>query len=144
MNRMQKRVLTAVVSVSMVSLALACVTASPSISTTPLYRYRMEQTSSKMSFLPTEMNNFTYTTEIGYTLNCGDVWECFNGAWGLSPQCTRLMFYTGRVSCRGTCDTCGSVILCLETCWDSCGFDCQTGRFGLGTCGFGMDTCRWC
>lgn len=140
MNRIQKRVLTAIVSVSMVSLALACVTASPSISTTPLYRYRMEQTSSKMSFLPTEMNEFTYTTEIGYTLNCGDVWECFNGAWSLSPQCTRLMFLTGEASCLGTCDTCeGSVMICPFT-------ECVTCDWlgpGLESWA-GMGTCHWC
>lgn len=50
--------------------AIACATASSWTSHSPLYTFRMEQTSSEMNFLPAERNDFVYTAEKGYELNC--------------------------------------------------------------------------
>ncbi len=97
----------------LVSLAVACVTASPWITNTPLYTVRMEQQSSEMNFLPTAVNGFTYTTGNGYTLNCAVAGSC-NSA--------RLLL-TGNTcwdSCGGTCE---------YTCWETC-----DGQTCEGTC----------
>lgn len=136
MNRIQKRVSIAVVSVSIMSLALACVTASPPTSNTPLYTFRMEQASSESNFLPTAANEFTYNTKNGYTLSWGFVTDGsfpYNGSGGVFElgypsldwwdTCNK---YQG--TCYGlTCDirtcvcTCHYGILCWESmdgfCW---------------------------
>ncbi len=116
----------AVISVVVVSFAIACVSASPWASTTPLYAIRMEQASSKMSFLPTAVNSFTYTTEKGCTLT-HDSSGCCGG--------TLLEITSGR-TCEGTCiePTCENT--CPNTCSGStCGSTCPN------TCGATCDTC---
>ena len=49
----------------LVVLAMTVVTANLLTSHTPLYMVRMEQMSSKMIFLPTVTNEFTYVTQKG-------------------------------------------------------------------------------
>ena len=66
-----------------VVLCAAAVSALPSLSSTPLYTFRMEQVSSEMSFLPTERNNFTYTTEKGYNMQYAVETLCHSG--GATP-----------------------------------------------------------
>ncbi|KYK36382.1 MAG: hypothetical protein AYK19_01165 [Theionarchaea archaeon DG-70-1] len=89
MNR--KKVSIAVVSMAVAFLAVTCVTASRQTSSTPLYTFRMEQASNRMSFLPTTVNEFTYNTRDGYTLNYelgtdSDVGFCIPQSW--NPFCT--------------------------------------------------------
>ncbi|MBU7025511.1 MAG: hypothetical protein HXS48_01115 [Theionarchaea archaeon] len=127
----RKMMVIAAISVAVASLAITAVTASPWASDTPLYTFRMEQASSKMNFLPTEMNQFTYTAENGYTLDyevvgyCSDVkpldtgvWTCYYSTCG-GPTC----WLTCPASCYGTCNdpTCGSTcVTCPWTCGGSC------------------------
>lgn len=61
----------AVISVAIASLVITYVAASTGTSYTPLYTFRMEQASSKMNFLPTEVNEFIYGAEKGHTLGPG-------------------------------------------------------------------------
>jgi hypothetical protein len=68
MNKKQK-IVVAIFSVTVSFLAIVAVTAAPWSLKTPLYRYRMEQASSKMNFLPFTMNDFSYITETGYSMN---------------------------------------------------------------------------
>ncbi len=97
-------------------MAAACVAASPSEYTTPLYAIRMEQASSEMNFLPTAVNGFTYNTEKGYTVD-------YNSSTYCSAQ---LLTTSSNDTCYGysTCD--GSY-----TCWQTCsgythgGYTCQ-------------------
>ncbi len=121
----RKWTIIAVVSAAVVSLAIACVSASPWTSNTPLYTYRMEQASSKMSFLPTQMSDFSYTAEKGHNLN----YVC-SGYCGAEP----LDITSGR-TCEGTCiePTCENT--CPSTCANTCGATCGS------TCGFTCDTC---
>ena len=107
MKKAQKIVIGAII-VAIAFLAMVAVSASLRIQNTPLYTYRMEQTSSKMNFLPTEMNRFAYITEKGYTLEYGAAEE-FCGA--------ELSGYT-----------CNPFFTCLKTCYNStvgCGCDTQ-------------------
>lgn len=137
--------LIAIVSTALVVCAVAFVAASPQLkSNTPLYTYRMEQQSSEMNFLPTEMNGFTYNTEKGYTVNyhadnyCGAELlstapgqtfcatcfpECSTSEWTCSGSytCCITCFYQ---SCWGTCYTCpGQGHTCDDT---SCQATCST------------------
>jgi hypothetical protein len=97
-----KMVSISVISIAIVALAVTAVSANFSEKSTPLYTYRMEQLSNKMSFLPTEMNNFTYAARGNYTLDC-------------SVSGTRSAVPAGPVSWgRITCDTCD------PTCWSGC------------------------
>lgn len=119
-------------------LVLSTLTASSLIGT-PLYTVRMEQASSKMSFLPTDVNGFTYSTENGYTLNydaagyCGGtlleitVGKTCDGTCVIDPTCPQ--------TCRYTCDdpTCGN------TCPDTCPLTCDTCDHTCGLCTY--DTC---
>ncbi|MBU7026332.1 MAG: hypothetical protein HXS48_05270 [Theionarchaea archaeon] len=109
----KKKMPVIVASVAFVFLAITCVTASSWTSNTPLYTLRMEQASSKMNFLPTERNTFTYETEGRYVLNsCG---YC-DGAKPLNP-------YT-----CATCDEyyCDNPSLCYGTCYSTCPGTCST------------------
>ncbi len=91
-----------VVSVAFIGCIVAAVSADFSNHSTPLYTYRMAQMSNKMSFLPTQVNDFTYNVRGEYTIAC-DV----SGAKGAVPA--------GPVSWgRITCDTCD------PTCWPGC------------------------
>ncbi|MBU7027737.1 MAG: hypothetical protein HXS48_12445 [Theionarchaea archaeon] len=94
------------VSVVVASFAMAAVTASLRTQNTPLYIYRMEQASSKMNFLPTEMNSFTYKTEKGYTLD-------YNIPKG----------YGGNAEPVGGCTL--HATTCVNTCPDTCPWTCQ-------------------
>ena len=128
----KKWVVTAVISVTAVSLVIACAAARPWTSATPLYTVRMEQASSEMNFLPTEVNRFIYTTEKGFNLN----YIC-SGCFSAQP----LEVTSGR-TCEGTCieptcdNTCPSTCAstCGATCGDTCGFTCDTCASTCDTC----------
>jgi hypothetical protein len=113
----------AVIGLAAVFLAVTCVTASSWINT-PLYTYRMEQVSSEMSFLPTELNKFSYTVENGYTVNYTFVSCC--GANPMKPP-------TEVETCPETCDgeTCP-----FTACGNTCGSTCPNT-----SCGNTCDTC---
>ncbi|MBU7029879.1 MAG: hypothetical protein HXS48_23290 [Theionarchaea archaeon] len=121
----KKKVFLAVMSVVAVACVVVLATASSLLADTPLYTLRMEQASSEMNFLPTEMNGFTYTAENGYTLNhevsgyCSSAALLDTGVWTCEPN-------THEWTCK-TCDTC----LTCDTC-----FHCETQN----TC----DTCDTC
>lgn len=111
--------------VALISGVLVCavtVTASSSMPATPLYMVRMEQVSSTMNFLPTEVNGFTYAAEKGYTVDYDG-----SGYYGGTRDVT-----TGR-TCEGTCIE----PTCPHTCWSTCGGG-STCEGGGSTCG---DTC---
>ena len=99
-------------------LAVTCVSASSRISS-PLYMLRMEQASSEMNYLPTDMNIFTYTSQEGYNLN-----HTANCCTGAKLLITGVTCYD---SCGGTCD---------YTCWDTCQSTCPNTC--VSTC---PDTC---
>lgn len=140
-----------VCSVAIVSLAVAAVTANPSINT-PLYTLRMEQASSKMNFLPTAVNDFTYTAEKGSTLNYNVSKYCSfvvplaptgsGGGETCWPQCntTQPTCSTCEETCPSTCsNTCSST--CPNTCPVTC-ITCETceGPTCENTC---QPTCPW-
>ncbi len=147
MNKNSKITL-AVTGMVLVLLAVTCVSASPWRSSTPLYTFRMEQASSKMNFLPTGMNAFTYTTQGGYDLNykaagccigaeimitgvtcydsCGGTCEytCWDTCVSTCPNtcvstCPNTCVSTCPNTCVSTCNTCS------YTCWDTCGLTCR-------------------
>lgn len=125
MSKKQKA-LVVVASVSCALLVASAVIAS-SLPNTPLYTVRMEQASSRMNFLQTAVNGFTYTAENGYTVNynaagyCGDV---------------PLEITVGR-TCEGTCDIDPT---CPNTCWSTCD-DPTCGDTCPNTCEATCDTC---
>jgi hypothetical protein len=100
--------------------AVVFVTAASQASATPLFTVRMEQVSSKMNFLPTEINGFTYDTEKGYTVTFG-----INKYCSSDPSETIL-----DDTCMTMCGTCPFSCLesCFETCdtWPSCPVTCDT------------------
>lgn len=104
--------LTATVGITAVLLAVS-VTASSSVNT-PLFMYRMEQSSNKMNFLPTTVNTYVYTTEKGYYVDY-DGFKIVNDGGGT-------------YSVINTCDTghtCDGAPTCLETCWNTCAETCH-------------------
>lgn len=129
----RKKVLIAVASIALASLAITAVTASSLALNTPLYTLRMEQASSKMNFLPTAMNKFAYTTENGYNLDYEALVEyCGAVPLGSVDTCEITCPF---VSCEvGTCSSCSGYTCdatsCQPTCQSSCG----------GTC---WETCPW-
>jgi len=141
----------AVAGMVIVSLAVT-ITASPLISSTPLFIFRMEQVSSEKNFLPTERNTFTYTTQEGYRLNY-DVAGCFGPVVPLitgvetCDTCGSPVCIPDPESLSGTCDqhtcgdtcwyTCSYVNTCPNTCEDTCPNTCGVPTCG-NTCG---DTC---
>jgi hypothetical protein len=67
---MNRKLLMFIIGIAFVSITVtAAVTAYSPLSHTPLYTVRMEQQSSGMHFLPTEMNSPTYTSEPGFDLD---------------------------------------------------------------------------
>jgi hypothetical protein len=92
---------------------------------TPLYTYRMEQYSSKMHFLSSEVTAFTYTAEKGYNVHVAD-----SGGPLQEPTvpltCPATCSDTCLNTCPDTCDTCS--ITCQCTCPDTCESTCT------GTC----------
>lgn len=127
---MDKHISGALICFAVVSLAVIAVTAYPRTSATPLYVMRMEQASSKMNFLPTEMNPFTYTTEKGCVLNCDVATRYCSGARPCDttpgdtcePTCLKMTCYTCELSCYLSCwETC-----VIGTCEPTCNsFTCQ-------------------
>jgi hypothetical protein len=117
MDRMQKWVLIAaltVIGLVIVPFVVPCVSASPGEPNAPLYIHRMEQVSYGMNFLSTQVNNFIYTTEKGYTVNY-DVAGCCNGARAPPTNLTCVG------SCFNTCSNCGDTwYTCGYTCWNTC------------------------
>ena len=127
---MNKKVATAAIGVIVVFLVVTYVTASPSVNT-PLYRYRMEQSSSKMNFLPTTFNTFVYTVEKGYEVRL----DVLGGNGGIGD--INSVIYTCQTT-GGTCvSTCESS--CPDTCWPTCPHSCWY------TCAHTCDiTCSTC
>lgn len=134
MNK-QKKVF-AVVSIAVALCAITAVIASPKISGTPLYTFRMEQVSSRMNFLPTVVNDIIYTAENGYILNY-DV----SGRYDVDFS-KAVVAGTCSPTCPDTCpNTCGT---CHLTCPDTClalsnCLPCEES-YG-GTCSFTCGTC---
>lgn len=131
---MDKKLSYAVIGITIAFLVAATVAASPWISSnTPLYTYRMEQASSEMDFLPTEKNDFTYTTEGGYNLNydvlgCCDDQNPLIQTWQYTCE-----FYETCDTCStcSTCSTCPATCpntcqnTCPYTCWNTCPVTCR-------------------
>lgn len=138
----RKKMVIAVISASLALLAAACVTASSQTKNTPLYTVRMEQASSKMNYLPTVMNSFTYTAEKGYELDY-DVLGCCDAKLFDVPTASTCEGGTcGEETCLYTCwETCST---CYGTCPVTCPNTCENTCEGLtceGTCY--PDTCPW-
>jgi hypothetical protein len=91
---------------------------------TPLYTVRMEQASSKMHFLPTEMNEVAYIAEEGYVLT-----------YHVTGDTCGILSETGLPSCPNmTCATCDPVYTCVPTsCQDTCE-TCYSTCLGYITC----------
>lgn len=128
--------------------AVAFVAASPSPSHTPLYTLRMERASNQMHYLPTDVTEFTYTTETGWNLDyavagnysghapeqntmhtfCGGLWTCDNS--------------TCQWTCEQTCDpTCFMPTCRLSTCDPNCvPFTMEPTCYSHFTCE--MSTCQ--
>ncbi|MBU7040064.1 MAG: hypothetical protein HXS45_04595 [Theionarchaea archaeon] len=108
--------------------------AAPSI-TTPLYRYRMEQSSSKMKFLPTSISEFLYTTEKGWELDYCLLGDCT--ASGIGPNTQNILCpYTMTPTCSPDTNCLTCPVTCLESCPDTCRETCN----GTATC----ETCFTC
>lgn len=131
----RKKVWITVASGAFMLLAVAVATAASSPSSTPLYTYRMEQTSYEMNFLPTEVSSFTYAAENGYTLNydvpmyCGSVTPLMTEGSTCNPTCDIKTC----ISCL-TCDTCFHCVTvdptcdentCQYTCGGTCDYTCS-------------------
>ena len=130
MNRKQKMSI-AVVGMVSVSLAVTVAAANPLLVGTPLYTVRMEQASSNMNFLPTEVNSFTYITENGYTLTHDVVGSCGGIPLWTSPytECTCVVSCWDTCPCNPTClptcpETCDSPT-CPYTCEHTCRYTCE-------------------
>jgi len=72
MNR-NLRISAVVIGMAVLIFLASAAMASQQVTDTPLYTYRIEQASSKMNFLVTERNVYSYTTESGYELNYGTI-----------------------------------------------------------------------
>lgn len=128
--------LAVVIGIGIMCAALMTATTSPH---TPLYTVRMEQESNKMNFLPTEVNQFTYTAENGCTVlyevslcgvhpleeptvpetcpNTCDDETCYG------PTCPETSCNTCS-TCSSTCNTCTQPT--CETCEETCPYTCST------------------
>ncbi len=135
MSKKQKA-LVAVASVSCALLVASALAGSLTLNT-PLYTFRMEQASSKMNFLPTIMNGFTYTTENGHTLN-----------YDATGYCGMPLDVTSGKTCEGTCqgqETCQGYNTCDLTCWSTCPNTCgSTCPLTCDTCDHTCGTCETC
>jgi len=144
MDRTQKRVLLVMTSVAIVSLAVTCVTANLWALTTPLYTLRMEQASSEMNFLPTTVNEFTYTTENDFNMEYTLVGCCGAEPFDVptkigftcdEPTCPNTSCNTCGFTCPNTCEfTCLYGTHCPHTCHDTCGKTCSTCPYTCETC----------
>ncbi|MBU7017369.1 MAG: hypothetical protein HXS44_07650 [Theionarchaea archaeon] len=122
---MNRKIVIAAIGVIMVFLVVTYATASFSVNT-PLYRYRMEQSSSKMNFLPTALSTFAYTAEKGYQVKCdvlGSVGDDGDGTDSVVITC-QTTGYTCLPTCESSCpDTCWPT--CPDTCWYTCDYTCD-------------------
>jgi hypothetical protein len=114
-----------------VACAIVFVTASALAANTPLYTVRMEQASHKMGFLPTAINEFTYTAEKGvtveYTSGYGNSTSPYSTGYYTCPDetCEHCLTYPPAVTCQSTCEpTCQSPT-CPNTCQNTCPNTCQ-------------------
>lgn len=151
MDSKKRWTLIAVLSVAVALCAVTFVTATPHTSTTPLYTYRMEQVSSKMHFLPTPTNNFTYSAEQGCTLNTVIYrGHYYSGEPGETetPTCPETCDTCDQPTCPVTCETCP--LTCPETCRETCKtcdqptcpLTCNPTCNDLPTCKY--STCKTC
>ncbi|MGD2249683.1 MAG: hypothetical protein PVF58_14845 [Candidatus Methanofastidiosia archaeon] len=126
---MDKKVVLAGFSVVVTLIMVTGVYASDMLSSTPLYMVRMEQQSNDMNFLPTEINEFTYSAETGYTItyNAG---FCGASPLGPAPTCEQN-------PCQWTVDTCPYTCLstCPATCFETCPNTCWGATCEGSTCG---------
>ena len=113
----RKVIVVAATSVVLAVLVVTAVTAYLPCST-PLYTVRMEQVSHKMGFLPTAMNQFTYTAEHGYTLHWDVVEYCGADLFASVKFCTIPI--TCHWTCENTCDDPTCPLTCPATCWRTC------------------------
>ena len=121
----------AAVGVVFAVLAVNAVGARPSTSDTPLYTLRMEEASSEMNFLPTEMNTFTYTAEKGFTVGQKiSTWSSevhkFRDSAIVCPT----------VNTCFTCSTCDSCLIChtISNCPTEGSSTCEQTECILETC----------
>ena len=126
------------VSLVVVGAVIVCATvfsiAGSVMAHTPLYILRMEQASSKMNFLPTAVNGFTYTTESGYTVGhnvtgryCGGVNPLATSpASTCDPSCTDTCEETCPWTCYETCPNTCNPTCTSPTCPDTCPNTCDT------------------
>ena len=118
---MDKKILAA--AIGMAVLAVTYATAAPSLNT-PLYTYRMEQSSSKMHFLPTDINCYTYTAEKGYHIhdNICDIANKGGGIDSVINTCNGTGYTcNGEPTCHSSCpDTCRETCPGWFTCWETC------------------------
>jgi hypothetical protein len=127
----RKRMSLVLVSAAVVVVAVTAVTASPEVSDTPLYTYRMEQASSKMNFSPVTSPQFTYSAESEFALD-----------YTITACCGVQLLDVKTIStCVGeTCETCWST--CVNTCENTCVYTCYTC---VNTCGLTcVSTCSTC
>lgn len=136
MNR--KKVSIAVVSTAVAFLAVTCVTASRQTLNTPLYTFRIEQASSGMSFLSTAVNEFSYNTRDGYTLNWGFVIDRRPISLFILNTYRQETWCEPRDDDPGICPDPTSELTCPYTCKDTDQFTCPD------TCGFCPPTSGFC
>jgi hypothetical protein len=122
-------------------------------STTPLFTFRMEQASYEKNFLPTEKNEFVYTTQKGYSLtyqihtqySAVPLEPLTQGEVTCDNTCPSTCKNTCSATCLSTCpDTCvNTCYTCVSTCSQSCAGTCYytCGNSCGYTCGFTCNTC---
>lgn len=134
--------------ISIVTVSLAVTVTANFVPNTPLYTYRMEQASSQMNFLPTEINNFAYTTVTGSTLNYEITRYCY-----VNPLEEPTVPVTCPETCEETCSTCYSTCegsTCEGTCYSTCPNTCATCEPTCeepscwNTCSSTCSTCKPC
>lgn len=114
----KRKISLVVIGMALVLCTVTAVTASTWTVHTPLYVVRMEQASSKMNFLPTEVNTFAYIAEKGCSLD-----YCAAGGCGAVPLVTTPV-ETGE-TCQYTCDDPTCPLVCLSTFRYTCKRPCQ-------------------
>jgi hypothetical protein len=147
----RKTIVTTAVCAVLTFFAVALVAAHPQIDScgTPLYTFRMEQASSEMHFLPTEVNGFSYAAEKGYTVNYDGAGVCcdFDSSTPNTtvPNQINTMWITC-TTCGPTCETCILTCdTCYCTCWETCKCTCQGITCDFVTCDYTCeDTCDTC
>lgn len=122
-----------IVCIVAVSLA-ASVAAHPRYqSDTPLYTIRMEQASSEMNFLPTQMTTFTYNAEKGYELSYDIAGFC-----SAEPLADTGEPITCDPLCKESIETCPTN---EYTCPNTCEWTCFMSTCPQNTCSWTCYTC---